>query len=105
MNKILQIKEALHEIPDATTPSRTLAKIPLRDLQKALTALFRVLLTGKQSAIRCHYVSLSSNHTFRLLLTAAEVTALAVKFDRWATDLGTLLGTLVIFSAPGADCA
>jgi len=33
--------------PDATTLSRTLAKIPLSDLQKAVTALFRVLLAGE----------------------------------------------------------
>jgi hypothetical protein len=33
--------------PDATTLSRTFAKIPLSDLQKALTTLFRVLLAGE----------------------------------------------------------
>jgi len=34
--------------PNATTLSRTLAKIPLGDLQKALTALFQVLLATEE---------------------------------------------------------
>ena len=37
----------LHQVPDAAALSRTLAKIPLSDLQKALTALFYVILSGE----------------------------------------------------------
>jgi hypothetical protein len=46
-----ELKEPLgfesNQPPNATTFSRTLAKMPLSDLQQALTLLFRVLLAGE----------------------------------------------------------